>query len=140
MAINDLGIPQVTRTVHDPNGAGIRSGRAAMAGPGPNQVTRVDVAGAGSVEGVMHYSRAHGHDGSVQTSGYAEVESAGPVAHGADVFVADAEGRFGTVAFVPPGSAAGTVARAGLFAGKARSVTTGTGQRLAIDLEGRGTK
>lgn len=131
MAMNDLGIPQVTRVVHDPNGPGIKSGRAAIAGPGRNQVTRAGAQASGSVEGVMRYSRAHGHDATVQTQGYAEVESSGPVGHDADVYVADADGRFG---------AAPLDARSGLYAGKARSVTTDAGQRLSVDLTGRGSK
>lgn len=125
MSRNDLGIPQITRIVYDPNGAdgdGVLKGRAVVYGPEANQVS---VGDTGTAAGVALGSRKHGGDVPIQSEGFAEVESAGAVSVGAPVYVG-ADGRVG---------ASGTARL-----GTATSASDGAGERLTVDLSSRGTE
>lgn len=124
MSRNDLGIPQITRMMHDPGGTGVLSGRALLHGPGRNQAQKGQV---GYCEGVTHYNRKHGQDNAIQTEGFAVVESAGAVAINAAVYINDAEGRVGSTVGTPANARVGT----------AMSATAAAGERLKVDLSRR---
>lgn len=116
MSANSLGVPAITRVVSDEGGDGVQKGRAYLYGPERNQVQK----GAdGFVAGVALFSARHGQPASIQTEGFAEVESSAAVAVGAPVFV-QADGRCG---------ASGTARL-----GNATSATDGEGERLSVDL------
>lgn len=134
--INDLGIPQLTRIYIDPageTGAGLKEGLAVVHGPAAGQCT-LSATGAGRALGVARYSAKHNDAATIQTEGFAEVESAGAVAVGAEVFIADAGGRVGAAAL---GSAATTPSGQGLKLGVATSATDAAGERLSVDLASR---
>lgn len=116
MASNSLGIPAITRIVSDPEGDGVKKGRAYLYGPERNQVQK----GAdGFVAGVALFSARHGQPASLQTEGFAEVESSAAIAVGDPVYV-QADGRCGA-----SGSAK---------LGNATSATDGEGESLNVDL------
>lgn len=116
MPLNDLGIPQFTLVVEDPSGDGFIKGRAYLFGPEDGKAQK----GAdGLVAGVCRHGARHGQPAAIQTEGFAEVESSGAVAYGAEVFVA-ADGRCG---------ATGTSKL-----GNSVSATDAEGERLSVDL------
>lgn len=116
MAINDMGVSAVSLVVNDPDGDGFIKGRAYLLGPEAGQAQK---GASGLAAGVCRHGAKHGQPATIQTEGFAEVESGGAVAYGADVFVA-ADGR---------GSASGTAKL-----GNATSAVDGEGERLTVDL------
>lgn len=116
MTINDLGIASKSFVVNDPSGDGFLKGRAYLAGPNEGEAQK----GAdGFVLGVCRKGAKNGQPASIQTEGFAEVESGGAVANGAEVFL-DADNR---------GAAAGTAKL-----GNAVSAVDAAGERLTVDL------